>query len=259
MRNIYTDSITQVQQGCIFNGAKADGFENCTVYGLIITPRCDIAQCKVTTVHYLPIVKLEDWKKKILTPISQSERLRVTKDKVGSLLNKYSIPIHLMDRKYMLSDEDLEKSINEKDVLSKIKQPLKEYWDLQDMENCYDSLDKWNNYLNKLNDLANGRNERYLLLEKWNNDSQYHVICLTEIYHISFDTAMKLKDGILVRDVDFDRNELHRSDYGRYEYKILAQLSSPYIEYVTQRLSNAFFRIGIDDWNNKKQIIDRIK
>lgn len=112
MRNIFCETITETQQGCIFSGAKANGYEDCTVYGLIITPRCDIAQCKVMTVHYLPIVKLEDWKRIVLAQLSQIDRLGKKKEEVIGLCNKFKIPVHLVEKQYRLSDDNLEKICN---------------------------------------------------------------------------------------------------------------------------------------------------
>ena len=63
----------------------------------------------------------------------------------------------------------------------------------------------------------------------------------------------------MVRDIDFENNDFFQCEDPLELYAIEAQLSSPYIEYVTQRLSNAFFRIGIDDWENRNSIIDHLK
>lgn len=259
MRNIFCKTVLETQQGCIFTGAIADGFDDCTVYGLIVTPRCDIAQRKVMTVHYLPVVALDDWKRVVLAQVSQLDRLDKKRAEVINLCNKYKIPVHLVDRKYRLPDADMERLIPDKTLQQKVIEPLKECWNLQDIKFCYESLDTWNNYSNRLTELVDGKNERYLLLEDWKNSKQHFVICLTEIYHITLDISLKLSNGILVRDIDFEKNDLRKSDNRLEEYKVQSQLSSPYIEYVTQRLSNAFFRIGIDDWADRKQTVENIK
>lgn len=55
--------VRTLTQGSIINNCIADNYaEGLDVYGLIITPRCDLAhEGKVNTVHYLPIVDFDDW------------------------------------------------------------------------------------------------------------------------------------------------------------------------------------------------------
>lgn len=259
MRNIFEKEITEVQQGCIFNGAIVDGFGDARAFGLIITPRCDIAQCKVPTVHYLPIVKFEDWKKHILTPISQKERLEKSLNDLSPLLVKHKIPDHLIKKEYKLSDDNLEKCIQSQEARNAVLEKIKNHWRLQDNQYCYSSLAKWSKYQNRITELVDGKLERFLLLENWKGGRDFFVICLTEIYHLTLKDAQNLKDGIKVRDIDFESNDFFHSDDPYEKYSIQAQLSSPYIEYVTQRLSNAFFRIGIEDWENRKNTIDKLK
>lgn len=259
MRSIFEQEISEVQQGCIFNGAIVEGFGDSRAFGLIITPRCEIAQCKVPTVHYLPIVRVEDWKRHILTSISQEECLEKSRKELSPLLVKYNIPAHIVEKDYKLSDEDLEKCIKDQRARNAVIGKIKNHWNLQDREYCYSTLSNWSKYHNRITELVDGKIERYLLLEDWKGSRDYFIICLTEIYHLMFKDAQKLKDGVKVRDIDFECNDFYHSDDPFESYSIQAQLSSPYIEYVTQRLSNAFFRIGIEDWEDRNQTIEKLK
>ena len=78
MRNIYDDhknGWVRLQQGAIFSGAIADGLpERQDLYGIVITPRCDIANKKVSTIHYLPIIPFKLWKYEILSKLFQSSQ-----------------------------------------------------------------------------------------------------------------------------------------------------------------------------------------
>lgn len=259
MRNIYVKEIIDVQQGCIFDGAVADGFEGCPTFGLIITPRCDIAQHKVPTVHYLPIVRFDDWKRVVLVPMSQSERIRKSYNELIPLLKKSHVPVHLAEKQYKLSDEDLSKSMPYGEVGNCLKTKLKKHWKLQDVDHCYSTIAEWKQYSSKIAELVDGKMERYLLLEDWEHGVRHYVICLTEIYHLVLNDALKLKDGLKVRDINFSSNDLFQSHDSLTTYSIKAQLSSPYIEYVIQKMSNAFFRIGIEDWEDRKAIIEDLK
>jgi hypothetical protein len=48
-------------QGTIFSCAVAEDYRACTTRGLIITARCDVANDKVRTYNYLPVVPFSDW------------------------------------------------------------------------------------------------------------------------------------------------------------------------------------------------------
>jgi len=48
-------------QGTIFSCAVAEDYPGCEVHGMLITARCDVAQDKVRTYNYLPVVTLNDW------------------------------------------------------------------------------------------------------------------------------------------------------------------------------------------------------
>ena len=71
IRNIYFEKpiVNRMTQGSIINGCVADSFPNEEVYGLIITPRCDVChEGKVDSVHYLPVVPFERWFEIIAKP-----------------------------------------------------------------------------------------------------------------------------------------------------------------------------------------------
>ena len=58
IRNIYFEKpiVNRMTQGSIINGCVADAFPGEEVFGLIITPRCDVShEGKVDSVHYLPV------------------------------------------------------------------------------------------------------------------------------------------------------------------------------------------------------------
>lgn len=70
-RDIFTEPIIgEITQGTIFNGAKSrmyPGYHD--VFGLVISPRCDIEQRKVPLYYYLPAIKMEDWIKVDFPPL----------------------------------------------------------------------------------------------------------------------------------------------------------------------------------------------
>lgn len=251
-RNIFAKQIPCLQQGCIFNGAKLKGYEGCDVFGLIITPRCDIAQNKVDTIHYLSIVKIEDWKRRFLAKMYQSRQMEKEKNMLKPLFSKKNIGEHMLNRSYRLSKDDFEKMYGDRNLPNDSYEKIKHYWNLQDVVFCQEHLADWNEYNSKLSELSNGRMERFLLLEDWCGKKQYFVISLTDINKLDVSVAHKMINGIRERDVPLDSNDLVSAEDRQAVYKICAQLTSPYIEYVCQHVSNAFFRIGIEEWPHSK-------
>ncbi|QXQ06668.1 hypothetical protein KX816_00860 [Sphingosinicellaceae bacterium] len=51
----------ELTQGTIFTCAFAEEYSNIPVLGMIITARCDVAQSKASILSYIPVVRLEDW------------------------------------------------------------------------------------------------------------------------------------------------------------------------------------------------------
>lgn len=137
MRDIYINpNFKKIDQGLIFNCATSVTYVGREVYGVIISPRCDIAHKKSMEIHYLPIVKLKDWiaveGKTILVekckPIflgklkTEFEKLKIT----PSLLinNKPSELLSLLD-----------KLIENKNKRAEISELVKKLIDLNKIEN----------------------------------------------------------------------------------------------------------------------------
>lgn len=250
-RDIFTKEIPKLQQGCIFDGAIADGIDD-TVFGLIITPRCDIENNKVLNVNYLTITTLQDWVSRDLLAIYRAKEEPKRRRELECRMGKTNKNLKL-EPQYKLSLENLNQIFPDKRD-NDLKTLLLNYWELFDDSKCYESLKTWKNYKSKLKELADGKLERYLLLESWEDDcNDFYVIHLTQIRHISFPNAQQLIDGLQPRLVDPEIDDLVFDEKPTAKkYTVVAQLSSPYIEYVCQKFSNAFFRIGIENWPHNR-------
>src|SRR5690349_14401574 len=51
----------QLNQGSIFSCARAERYYGCSVVGVVLTARCDLAQDKFHVLNYAPAVTLADW------------------------------------------------------------------------------------------------------------------------------------------------------------------------------------------------------
>lgn len=253
-RGIFGGLPKELQQGCLFNGAIANGYNGCDVYGLIITPRCDIAQRKVSTVHYLPVVRFDDWKSHYLVNELRSAEGEKINRMFSAHLAKYNLT-HLLDPRFRVEEETLNK-IGAGALQKSCIDGLLRWWSMFDSEKCEEILFVGDKYKSYIANLADGKLERFLLLENWDGKEEYYVICLTEINRLQFTIAEKLIAGVLARDVDFTNNDLYDDSVPLRRYSIVNSLFSPYVEYVCQRFSNAFFRVGIEDWPSREIVIN---
>lgn len=99
MRNIYIEHTgrLELQQGAILCGCIADGYD-LSVNGLVITPRCDLGNGgKVSTVHYLPIVPIDEWAKRDLLYICMSKTKKLLRQKLYKLLKEHKIAETVVD------------------------------------------------------------------------------------------------------------------------------------------------------------------
>lgn len=254
----HTGKISEVTQGCVFFGGVADGIYH-PVHGVIITPRCNIAQNKVATLHYLPISNFKDWKKLHLAAIYQFEEMKSRKNNLKLLLKSKGIEESVIEESILngslsFTDEDLEGILMGKGLKESQIKDVKSYRKLYDMEYCHSKLSEWgkNKLESRISSLVSGNMEKFLLLESPDGtDDRYFVIHLTEIRHIRMETARTmLARGIRGNWVESEKDDLFRTDAPNV-YRIKYSLKSPYVEYVCQHLANAFFRIGIEDFDGK--------
>ena len=254
----HTGEIKEVTQGCVFLGGIADGIDH-PVHGVIITPRCNIAQNKVSMLHYLPISNFKEWKKLHLAAIYQFEEMKSRKNTLKPLLISKGIEEPVIEESILngsvsFTDENLEGILAEKGLQKSHIEDVKSYRKLYDLEFCHSKLPEWGKGKldSRIGSLISGNMEKFLLLESpYEGDERYFVIHLTEIRHIRLETARTmLIRGIRGNWIESDKDDLFRTETPS-TYKIEYCLKSPYVEYVCQRLANAFFRIGIEDLDSK--------
>lgn len=87
-----------------------------------------------------------------------------------------------------------------------------------------------------------------ILIESWEKKRQYKVILLQDLKRVKYAYAKRFGEGIYENEISQKQeNDLHYSDDSSHFYEIVKELSSPFIEFVMQRFSQVFCRIGLDD------------
>ncbi len=253
MRNVFCETGSgwiRLQQGAIFSGAVADGITGSQdLFGLVITPRCDIANRKVSTIHYLPLIPFKLWKYEILAKLYQS----VEYDKLTDILIKFcqdnSITESLFENKYRFKESEIESSIchvkGYKDAINKYKERCQ----LENLEYCRSKVKDWSKAKTKIKDLIENKQAHYYLIEDWRNPNDYLVIMLRDVKRLDFELAEKMEKGLserILSDEDFHKNDVFKSSEGTMVYKLQIVIGSPYLEHIMEAFSKNFCRIGID-------------
>ena len=256
MRNIYiqTGNHIPIQQGTIINGCISDNYTE-GVYGIIITPRCDIGNGgKVPTIHYLPIISLEKW----IQNDCKNSAIQKERKKLDEMLRDLGISSNILD---IIKIQDIEKIQIPQQSLDRIKV----YFSSKNGGNI-NSPQIINHIKEDYSTLIKGQHNRYYLIEDWNNPNKYNVILLREIKRLSYQTATKYTDGFqarLINEDEFNTNDIIKTT-SNFNFHTVATIGSPYIEHIIQAFSYNFCRIGINnidenELSRKYQIIDFLK
>ena len=222
IRNIYFEKpiVNRMTQGSIINGCVADAFPGEEVFGLIITPRCDVShEGKVDSVHYLPVVPFERWFEVIARPIIKEIWKKNIYSKLNDQFKSAKIGDNVMDAEFTY--DDLLKICNEKvrkdSSKEAIKSLLNSYFSKQEDDFNYYLLDvkseKKHELIKYLSRLEGNNIAPFYLLEAWSDYGQekHLVVLLREVHRIEFSIAMNIKSGFsesMMEGLDLKYNDL---------------------------------------------------
>lgn len=185
-RKIYRDRNFQgLTQGSIISGLEIERFSNYPVWGIVITPRCDLARgISVETVHVLPVVDLKAWFEVEGKYLLVNKYRGKLKDKINKKLPKDFI------------DGDVfESGFTNKEL----KELIADLADLPDKHNLIDWLEKLDkkdddlisesqnkdSITSMIDNLSSDKEKRFYLVEDWEHPRSTKVILLREILRIN--------------------------------------------------------------------------
>lgn len=265
IRNIYFEKpiVNRMTQGSIINGCVADAFPSEEVFGLIITPRCDVShEGKVDSVHYLPVVPFERWFEIIAKPKIKDIWKKSLLNKLDSKFKNAKVGKEVMSANF--SYEDLisicDAKVNKENDKKDIKGLLDSYFEkneddfdlfLLDAETkgIFDKKHELFKYLLRLE----GNNiPPYYLLESWLDFGidKHLVVMLRDVHRVQFSTAMRIKEGVFeseFTELDLKYNDLFLQNDPKNFFWVQAEINSPFIEHIMQAFVYNFSRIGVDD------------
>lgn len=251
----------RLQQGVIFSGAIADGITNSSdLYGLVITPRCDIANHKVSTIHYLPLIPFDLWKYEILSKSYQKNEIEKLTRKLVAFCKENSISESLFENQYNFTDAEIESSLcrfnGYKDILNIYHERCK----VESLDYCKKKVKNWSGGKDKIKELIENKQAHYFLIEDWRKDNSFFVIMLRDIKRLDFAFAEKMEKGVsekILQNSIFDCNDIFKSNSSTMVYKFQRVVESPFLEYIMEAFSKNFCRIGID--RIEESVLDDLK
>lgn len=255
----------RITQGTVFRCACSDSYTDCDVLGIVITARCDLANAKVASHTYLPLVPLRAWLRRDFVSILQN---RVVPDLLGqfrkalteaghstSILASQS-PRNILDR-IILPDNSRDGAKRFKSFTS-IVEKYEKITD-QNLIECRDaptSLTATFQSESKkiLQELVRQTLAGYYYFCEVESDqeSEPHVALLREIQSAPSALMQRLAQG-LERSEYEDLCEKHRGWRERLRFREsdfaapLGTLRSPDVEHLVQNFSTLFARVGIAD------------
>lgn len=253
-------------QGTIITGVRSDKYSNIRCNGVVISARCDLANCKISKIYYLIAVPSDDW---LLSDegfnIVLSQRQNDLEDKLQTKLGGSGLDwstlksFSVEDFSTVIHDQEvgLKKDTDKMlEVFRTFKNYTSKYLELGDKKAILQNESK--SVASSLLKIANGQMMHYIYVPenayiKDGSIDRGLIIDLQELEYISIRDAERLVNC----EIDIQSKDLSEVDKQRYnncfflmdwpgyamaEYDI----ASPWTEYIMQRFSNAFIRIGVD-------------
>lgn len=262
-RNIYdySPAYGKLSQGSIINGCIAEEFPNQEVFGLVITPRCDLShKGKVSTVHYLPVVPFDLWFDKIAKPIIKERWKKKLICQLNTNFCNAKIGVNVMDAEFTYEDlcRITEQRVSNTKIRIAIKESLDAYFekDSKAFDNyllkCDVAMNHGHEMLDLLRSLFNNSMHAFYLIEGWKDYGvdKHLVVMLRDVRHIEYNVAHKIGNGSeesMLGLRDNTHNDLFLTSKKDNFYYVQALIASPFIEHIMEFFVYNFNRIGVED------------
>lgn len=253
-------------QGTVFSCAYAEDYPDSSVYGLVITARCDAAQDKTPIFSYIPAVSLHDW---MLCDGANIAMDRLSGDCQGHLrkaLKDAELSESLLETKTV--DEIYESHFKAREANKawgarcvKIRTNMDTYAKTQQLRAARDMREERRLHLLAnsvtvdvvVKDLSGNRLAGFYLLRDMpslNGDESNYVALLREIHHVPTKLTREIVDGLSKQEWAGRGNDGVRCPRFAATDDLaapVAKLKSPWIEHVMQNFTMLFARIGVVD------------
>lgn len=261
-------------QGSIVTGIRSKRYPECESYGILISSRCDLANEKINKVFYLQACPFEQWiTSNVAFKMFAANLIKDLERKIKPVLDAKDLDWEVLK---LFSEEDFETvtSMPENDIYSRIKNDYIKYKrytsSTLSVEEKRMLLPEIKSKVSEIcSNVVSGQNLHYTFLPgiaigREKSIGLGFLIDHQELDFMTLDTLKKVQDGKM-DDKNFDLTQKDKEFYNE-KFKILEApgfalldggIESPWIEYLLQRFSNSFSRIGVD-LPDKKEIKEYI-
>lgn len=263
----------QITQGTIINGIRSERYPNIPCYGVIISARCDIANCKIPKIHLLSALSVGQWIEEVGIRLAFEEILKIKRNELKKWAENHNINFSILDS---FSIQEINKNIavaEKKSRQDAIQNKWIEYLNLKELLSeqlipfehpSYKDAQK--KAKDKFKDILNEKNVHYCFVPaaaycKTEQKGGGIVVDLLDLYQYPLGLMEKLQKNeldvmVLQPDECAALNEKVFLEQPDDFVTIIAQIKSPWIEWLMQRFSFSFIRIGVDKPSDED--IDRI-
>ena len=247
MRSIFKEGPERnkvVTQGSIINHCVAEKY-GCDVWGVIVTPRCDMAHTgKVTHVHYVPIVPFEEWYKVDGLLYLWTRTLEKNRKKIQDTCKEKGFPTLNLGEKQL---KTLSNSIEDQKERDRFQAVINDFYETEKTNpNNYKPNSDEKKRL--VENMRKGDIPAFFLIEDWRKDNHYMVVLLRELKRLEYNIAIGMSSGVEERTIaDTWKNDLAYSVSRDFIYETEAEIVSPFVEQLMERFSYNFCRIGVED------------
>ena len=249
-----------ITQGTMISSMRSERYIGHQCYGIVISARCDLANKKITKVFYLIAIPLEEW---ILSDAGFSILLSGVVTNIEGSLKDFAKNNDLswIDLK-TFSLEEFEQVVCElqmknrqaKDIIHKFKK-FKVYtthkYGLREKQSIISAERK--SFEGGCMEIVSGKNLQFSYIPE---DAINDIINGVVIDHQELD-YLTISTAELVDNYKMDVTVLTKEEQEKFNDKFfiieepgysipLCTIKSPWIEYLMQRFSNMFTRIGVD-------------
>lgn len=257
----------ELTQGTIFTCAISENYRDCDAFGLIITARCDVSNGKAPIFSYIPVVSYLDWVQKdgaeiVASRISANCSGELRKIVKGAGLSETIMETisHISVQEFL--DKDLSKDGKGRSKRFHENMKKKETADTHLSSPTPQSsrsiiLENSGVYHGLVKELTGNGVADYHYLDQieFGKKPSGYVALLREIRFMPARVAARIIEGLdsenyaaLESGGNGGMNFRSQDDYAMP----IGLLQSPFIEFLMQRLTNLFSRIGVTDLDSRR-------
>lgn len=253
-------------QGTVFSCAYAEDYQDTSVYGLVITARCDAAQEKAPIFSYIPVIPLNDWMlldgaNVIMERISADHQNTVKNYLKKADLSESLVMTKKLEEIYETHFKPKEGEKSWSASCSKLKAAIDAHKENETLRQAVSTKEQRRQHLVKntartdavIKEISGNRLSGFYLLREMpmlDGSTGDYVALLREIHHIPSILAREVVTGLSKES--WCQRETSSSRCPRFfgEDDLaapVAKLRSPWIEHLMQNFSMLFARIGVSD------------